>query len=95
MAFVDFEKPLRFGLRRSMAVNGRFRDKSENHGVPGSNPGPATIKKPVSRKNVRELEPKLFGPPERHHNQIIAGGAGDWLMRRQAPASVRPFYEMV
>jgi hypothetical protein len=38
------ERPLRFGLWRSMAVNRRFRDRSENHGAPGSNPGPATLK---------------------------------------------------
>jgi hypothetical protein len=39
----SFQKPLRFGPWRSMAVNRTFPDKSENHGVPGSNPGPATI----------------------------------------------------
>jgi hypothetical protein len=38
----DLQKPLRFGPWRSMVVNRRFRDRSENHGVPGSNPGPAT-----------------------------------------------------
>jgi hypothetical protein len=38
----DFQKPLGFGPWRPMAVNRRFRDRSENHGVPGSNPGPAT-----------------------------------------------------
>jgi hypothetical protein len=27
-----------------MAVNREFQDKSENHGAPGSNPGPATVK---------------------------------------------------
>jgi hypothetical protein len=36
------QKPLRFGPWRSMAVNHAFRDRPENHGVPGSNPGPAT-----------------------------------------------------
>jgi hypothetical protein len=34
--------PLRYCPWRSMAVNRRFRDRSENHGAPGSNPGPAT-----------------------------------------------------
>jgi hypothetical protein len=38
----DFQKPLRLGPWCSMAVNRRFRDRSENHGAPGSNPGPAT-----------------------------------------------------
>ena len=38
----DFQKPLRFGLWRPMAVKRRFADRSENHGAPGSNPGPAT-----------------------------------------------------
>ena len=39
----DFQKPLReYGPWRPMEVNRGFRDKSENHGVPGSNPGPAT-----------------------------------------------------
>jgi hypothetical protein len=36
------QEPLRFGLWRSMEVNRRFRDRSENHGVPGSNPDPTT-----------------------------------------------------
>jgi hypothetical protein len=35
----DIQRPLRFGPWSSMAVNRRFRDKSENHGAPGSNPG--------------------------------------------------------
>jgi hypothetical protein len=40
----DFQKPLReYGLWRPMAVKRRFADRSENHGVPGSNPGPATL----------------------------------------------------
>jgi hypothetical protein len=38
----DLQKPLGFGLWRSMAVNRWIPDESENHGVPGSNPGPAT-----------------------------------------------------
>jgi hypothetical protein len=38
----DLENALRFGPWGSMAVNRGFRDRSENHGVPGSNPGPAT-----------------------------------------------------
>jgi hypothetical protein len=40
----DLQKRLRFGLWRSMAVIRGFRDGSENHGAPGSNPGPATVK---------------------------------------------------
>jgi hypothetical protein len=42
-AVTRLEKPLReYGPWRPMAVNRGFRDKPENHGVPGSNPGPAT-----------------------------------------------------
>ena len=43
----NLRKPLRFGLRRPMAANRRILDRSENHGVPGSNPGPATYKSGV------------------------------------------------
>jgi NADPH:quinone reductase-like Zn-dependent oxidoreductase len=32
------------GLPRPVAMNRRIPDGSENHGVPGSNPGPATLK---------------------------------------------------
>jgi hypothetical protein len=42
-AIKDREKPLtEYGPWRSMAVNRRIRDGSENYGAPGSNPGPAT-----------------------------------------------------
>ncbi len=34
--------PREYGPWRSMAVNRNIPDGSENHGVPGSNPGPAT-----------------------------------------------------
>jgi hypothetical protein len=43
----DIQKPLEFGLWRPMAVNRGFSDRSEIHGVPGSNPGPATLKRGV------------------------------------------------
>ncbi len=38
----DLRKPLRFVPWRPMAVNRSTGDGPENHGVPGSNPGPAT-----------------------------------------------------
>jgi hypothetical protein len=43
-AIGDLQTPLGFGLWGSMANNLRIPDGPENHGVPGSNPGPATPK---------------------------------------------------
>jgi hypothetical protein len=49
----DLHKPLRFGPRCLMAVNRRIRDGSENHGVPGSNPGPATHESPANSGKIK------------------------------------------
>jgi hypothetical protein len=43
----DLRKLLKFGPWHPMGVNCRIPDGSENHGAPGSNPGPATVKRGV------------------------------------------------
>lgn len=63
----DLQEPLRFGLWRPMAANRRLRDGPENHGVPSSNPGPATHKNPASTRKVKApvLSPEtLYGNPD-------------------------------
>ena len=49
MADGDLHEPLRCDPRRPMAVKRRLWDGPENHGVPGSNPGPATLESPANR----------------------------------------------
>jgi hypothetical protein len=48
MAIGDLQTPLRFAPSRPTAVNRRIPDGPENHGVPGSNPGPATSEIPAN-----------------------------------------------
>ena len=36
-----------------MAANRRISDGPENHGVPGSNPGPATQESPANKQKIR------------------------------------------
>ena len=49
----DLREPRIFGPWPSVAVNRRIRDGSENHGVPGSNPGPATQESPANKQKIR------------------------------------------
>lgn len=44
----NLQTPLRFAPSRPMAVNREILDGPENHGVTGSNPGPATRKSPAN-----------------------------------------------
>ena len=48
---------LRRVLPQPMAVYSEVWDVPENHGVPGSSPGPATHKIPAKRKKFEGLEP--------------------------------------
>jgi hypothetical protein len=69
-------KPLRFGLWRSVAVNHRFQDGSENHGAPGSNPGPATIKMGVLQVKRPRTEAEAASAHHKDTTTSCAGAAG-------------------
>ena len=67
---------------------------AENHGVPGSNPGPATIKMGVLQVKRLLAETEDASAHHKDTTTNFAGGAGGGVMRL-APASVRlPFGNM-
>ena len=85
----DFQKLLGFGPWRSMAVKRRIPDGTENHGAPGSNPGPATIKTDILQVKRPRTEAEDASAHHKDTTTSHAGSAGGGVARPFVSAPMR------